>query len=339
MRPSVDPSEALRYPERMESLLEIRDLQVQFPSASGALRAVDGVSISVRKGEAVAVVGESGCGKSLTALSVLRLISSPGKIAGGSILLEGRDILQLPEKEMCAIRGSRIAMIFQEPMTALNPVLTVGFQIAEAVLAHERISKKEARVRSKALLSSVAMPDPDRVLNAYPHQLSGGQRQRAMIAMALACRPDLLLADEPTTALDVTLQAQFLDLLDQLRQDLGLAVLLITHDLGVVARFAQRVFVMYCGRVVEEARVADIFTLPRHPYTRGLLASVPRHGSRERLLAIPGSVPPLSGLPPGCAFAPRCAFVQDSCCEAVPPLESAGEGRKVRCIRWREVSP
>lgn len=320
----------------MEPLLEIRDLQVQFPSGAGPLRAVEGVSLRVGKGEAVAVVGESGCGKSLTALSILRLISPPGKIVSGSICLEGRELLTLPEREMCAIRGSRIAMIFQEPMTALNPVLTVGFQVAEAVLAHEKVPKKVARDRARDLLASVSMPDPDRVLGAYPHQLSGGQRQRAMIAMALACRPSLLLADEPTTALDVTLQAQFLELLDHLRETFGLAVLLITHDLGVVARFAQRVYVMYCGRVVEEASVATLFACPLHPYTRGLMASVPRHGSRERLRAIPGTVPQLSALPLGCAFAPRCGRVQPMCSERIPVLEAAGEGHEVRCIRWRE---
>jgi len=321
----------------MEPLLSIRDLEVHFPGPSGPLRAVDGVTLEVGRGEAVAVVGESGCGKSLTALSVLRLISPPGRIAGGAILLEGRDLLTLSEEEMCAVRGGRAAMVFQEPMTALNPVLTVGFQVAEAVRAHEKVTRAQARARARELLVSVALPDPDRILDAFPHQLSGGQRQRVMIAMALACKPALLLADEPTTALDVTLQAQLLELLDGLRRELGLSVLLITHDLGVVARFAERVYVMYCGRVVEEAPVAALFADPRHPYTRGLLASVPRHGARGRLASIPGSVPPLSALPPGCAFAPRCGHAMPQCTAAAPATVSVGEGHRVRCVLYPEA--
>jgi len=320
----------------MEPLLQIRDLEVHFPGPQGPLRAVDGVTLEVGRGEAVAVVGESGCGKSLTALSVLRLISPPGRIAGGAIVLEGRDLLTLTEPQMCAVRGARAAMVFQEPMTALNPVLTVGFQVAEAVRAHEAVSRGQARARARELLASVALPDPDRILEVFPHQISGGQRQRVMIAMALACRPALLLADEPTTALDVTLQAQLLDLLDGLRRDLGLSVLLITHDLGVVARFAERVYVMYCGRVVEEAPVKVLFADPSHPYTRGLLASVPRHGAKGRLASIPGAVPPLSALPPGCAFAPRCGHATARCTAAAPPAVSVGEGHRVRCVLYPE---
>lgn len=323
----------------MEPLLHVRDLQVHFPGPRGPLRAVDGVTLEVRRGEAVAVVGESGCGKSLTALPVLRLVSPPGRIAAGQVLFEGRDLLALSEREMCAVRGARVAMVFQEPMTALNPVLTVGFQVAEAVLAHEAISKRAARARARDLLASVSMPDPDRVLASYPHQLSGGQRQRAMIASALACRPTLLLADEPTTALDVTLQAQLLELLDALRREMGLAVLFITHDLGVVARFAERVYVMYCGRVVEEAPVGELFAAPKHPYTQGLLASVPRRGSKERLASIPGTVPSLGDLPPGCAFAPRCGRVKEGCAARVPDLVATGEAHRARCILCGEGTP
>ena len=323
----------------MEPLLEVRDLVTAFPAPAGPLRAVDGVSLEVRRGEAVALVGESGSGKSLTALSVLRLVAPPGRVVGGTVAFEGRDLLSLGEREMCAVRGARIAMVFQEPMTALNPVLTAGFQVAEAVLAHEGVSRKEARGRARDLLVSVNLPDPDRVLDAYPHELSGGQRQRVCIAMALACRPALLLADEPTTALDVTLQAQFLDLLDWLRREMGLAVLLITHDLGVVARFAERVYVMYCGRVVEQGPAAALLTDPKHPYTRGLLASVPRRGAKGRLQAIPGGVPRLAEVPPGCAFGPRCPRFTEACAAAVPPVLAVGEGREVRCILYRGGAP
>ncbi len=315
----------------MTALLEIHDLAVSLPAKGGDVRPVAGVSLEVNEGEAVALVGESGCGKSLTALAVLRLLANPMKISGGSVWFEGKELGLLSEKELCAIRGARIAMVFQEPMAALNPVLTVGFQVAEALRVHEKSSWKEARARAKELLAEVRLPDPGRIMDSYPHQLSGGMCQRALLAMALSCRPALLLADEPTTALDVTVQAQLLDLLDHLRESFGLAVLLITHDLAVVARFAKRVYVMYSGRIVEEAPATEIFKSPLHPYTRGLLQSIPRRGAREKLKAIPGAVPPPAMRPPGCAFGPRCALFRPQCKEAVPGLMEVSPSRRVRC--------
>jgi oligopeptide/dipeptide ABC transporter ATP-binding protein len=319
-------------------LLEIKDLRTWFFSDGRVLKAVDGVSLAIEEGETVALVGESGCGKSVTALSILGLVPSPpGRIVGGEILLESRDLLRLDHRALRDVRGNRIGMIFQEPMTSLNPVFTVGNQIVEAIEEHRPVGRKAARGRAAELLDLVGLPDPRRLLGEYPHRLSGGMRQRVMIAMALACEPKLLIADEPTTALDVTTQAQILDLLGTLQQRLGMAMLIITHDLGVVARTARRVAVMYAGRKVEEASVADLLARPRHPYTQGLLASLP-DPEREldskpgRLKEIPGMVPPLHDLPPGCAFAPRCPLACDACRSA--PIElRAVDARSVACIR------
>jgi peptide/nickel transport system ATP-binding protein len=319
-------------------LLEIKDLRTWFFSEGRVLKAVDGVSLTIEEGETVALVGESGCGKSVTALSILGLVPTPpGRIVGGEILLEGRDLLRLEHRALRNVRGNRIGMIFQEPMTSLNPVFTIGNQIVEAIDEHRPVGRKAARRRAAELIDLVGLPDPHRLLGEYPHRLSGGMRQRVMIAMALACEPKLLIADEPTTALDVTTQAQILDLLSKLQQRLGMAMLIITHDLGVVARTARRVAVMYAGRKVEEAAVADLLAHPRHPYTRGLLASLPdpEHeldGKPGRLREIPGMVPPLHDLPPGCAFAPRCPLACDACRSA--PIElRALDARSVACIR------
>ena len=328
------------------SLLQVRDLRTVFVTKQGVLPAVDGVSFDIAPGETVALVGESGCGKSVTAASILRLIPSPpGKIAGGQVLFEGRDLLALDDRQMRAIRGGRIAMIFQEPMTSLNPLLTIGEQVMEAILEHEPVSKAAALERAVELMSLVRIADPRRVLRDYPHRLSGGMRQRAMIAMALACSPALLIADEPTTALDVTTQAQILELLDELKARLGMAILLITHDLGVVAQTAQRVVIMYAGKVVEEARVEDLFHRPAHPYTRGLLGSLPRPdheidltGRPPPLPEIPGLVPSLASLPPGCRFAPRCRDALDMCHASEPAMESLAGNRRAACLRladWR----
>ncbi len=324
-----------------DPLLAISHLVTEFRTDAGVLRAVDDVSFDVAPGATVGVVGESGCGKSVTSLSVLRLIQAPGRIAGGKILFEGRDLLALPEAEMRRVRGARIAMIFQEPMSSLNPVYTVGDQIIESVVLHQGKSRKAAWARAVELLALVGIPAPEERVRAYPHQLSGGMRQRVMIAMALACEPKLLIADEPTTALDVTIQAQILELLGRLRTQLGMAVLLITHDLGLVAEFAEDVVVMYAGRVVERAPVQQLFADPRHPYTRGLLRSVPSYGDNaraRRLPTIPGVVPDLRELPPGCRFRARCADAFDPCAGREPPLylpggaEAPAEARRLsRC--------
>jgi len=315
-------------------LLEVRGLQTHFFTRAGVAKAVDGVNFAIDAGETLAIVGESGCGKSVTAFSILRLVANPpGRIVGGEILFEGRDLLKLDDAAMRAVRGDRIAMIFQEPMTSLNPVLTIGDQIVEAVRLHRPVSKTAARDRAAELLDLVGIPEARRRLDEYPHRLSGGMRQRAMIAMALACEPKLLIADEPTTALDVTIQAQILDLLDDLKRRTGMAVLLITHDLGVVAQHSQRVAVMYAGKVVEEAATADLFRAPRHPYTRGLLASIPRaDAAQERLTEIPGLVPGLTDMPPGCAFAPRCGLATDRCRQSAPALEVTRDGSAVACF-------
>jgi oligopeptide/dipeptide ABC transporter ATP-binding protein len=320
-------------------LLEIQSLQTHFVTDAGTVRAVDGVNLTVRKGETLGIVGESGCGKSVTALSVLRLIPNPpGKIVGGKILLEGRNLLDLPEDEMRKVRGGSISMIFQEPMTSLNPVFTVGDQIAEGIRLHQRLSKRESWNKAIEMLRLVRIPDPERRVKEYPHQMSGGMRQRVMIAMALSCNPHLLIADEPTTALDVTIQAQILELLNQLKAELGMAVMLITHDLGVVADTAARVAVMYAGRVVEEAPVLELFTNPLHPYTQGLLNSIPRiekSERRPRLQAIPGMVPDLLDLPRGCKFQARCSKVFEACRGEEPPLKPVGTANHpVRCCLY-----
>jgi peptide/nickel transport system ATP-binding protein len=320
-------------------LLEVNDLQTQFPTRSGLVRAVDGVSFHLDRGELLGLVGESGCGKSITALSVMRLISPPGKIVNGEILFDGKDLLKLSDAEMRQMRGDDIAMIFQDPMTSLNPVFTVGEQIAEALRLHRKLSGREARQATIEAMREVAIPDPARRFKDYPHQLSGGMRQRVMIAMALACNPKLLIADEPTTALDVTIQAQILELLDELRKQRELAVLLITHDLGVVAEVADRVAVMYTGRIVEQSPVDELFARPKHPYTEGLLRSVPKLTSehvvrKERLETIEGVVPRPTDLPPGCHFAPRCPHRMPRCTQEDIPLYELDGGVTVRCVLY-----
>ena len=326
-------------------LLEIDDLRTYFFTRDGVVRAVDGVSYDVRPGETLAVVGESGCGKSVTALSILRLIPSPpGRVVGGTIRFQGRNLLDVDESEMRSIRGNEISMIFQEPMTSLNPVLTIGRQIGETLRLHQGLDAKRALERSVEMLRLVHIPEAERRVEQYPHQLSGGMRQRVMIAMALACNPKLLIADEPTTALDVTIQAQILDLMRELKSKIGAAIVLITHDLGVVAEMAQRVIVMYAGRKVEQSSVGELFERPLHPYTRGLLNSVPKLGStldeksRRRLMEIPGLVPSLREEIVGCAFAPRCPFAVDRCRRDVPKLEAVGTSRLVACFEWQRAA-
>jgi len=327
-----------------QTVLEVKNLQTVFFTNSGLFRAVDDVSFSVRRGETLAIVGESGCGKSVSALSIMRLVPDPpGRIVGGSVKLEGTDLLGLDEAQMRQVRGNRISMIFQEPMTSLNPVMRIGDQITEAVRLHRDMTRQQAWEQAVEMLRLVRIPEPARRALEYPHQLSGGMRQRAMIAMALACRPALLIADEPTTALDVTIQAQILALVLELQQELGMALILITHDLGVVAQTAQRVIVMYAGRKVEEADVEVLFADPRHPYTRGLMASIPAVPSFQgnadaRLTEIPGAVPSLISLPEGCAFAPRCSLAIARCREAYPPLQDWGGGHWAACWRAAEMA-
>jgi peptide/nickel transport system ATP-binding protein len=326
-----------------ETVLDVNGLQTVFFTNSGLFRAVDDVSFRVRRGETLAIVGESGCGKSVTALSIMRLVPDPpGRIVGGSIMLEGTDLLGLDEMKMREIRGNRISMIFQEPMTSLNPVMRIGDQITEAVRLHRPMNRKEAWDQAVQMLRLVRIPGPERRALEYPHQLSGGMRQRAMIAMALACRPALLIADEPTTALDVTIQAQILALVLDLQKQIGMGLILITHDLGVVAQTAQRVIVMYAGKKVEEADVQTLFANPRHPYTRGLMASIPTvplpgANADVRLVEIPGMVPSLTKLPKGCAFAPRCEFALARCHEEYPPLENWGTDHLAACWRAAEM--
>jgi oligopeptide transport system ATP-binding protein len=315
-------------------LLEVKDLSVEFRTERGAVRAVDGVGFELGERETLAIVGESGSGKSVTALSVLRLVPSPPGRVSGAVLFEGRDLTRLDDAAIRAIRGDRIAMIFQEPMSSLNPALTVGRQVGEPLHLHRRHSWRAALAKAGELLSAVAVPDAARRLAFHPHQFSGGMRQRAMIAMALACRPKLLIADEPTTALDVTVQAQILALLKQLTQEAGSALILITHDLGVVARYADRVAVMYAGRIVESAPARELYARPRHPYTRGLMESIPRldDAAGKRLVPIPGQPPDLAGLPPGCAFAPRCKFAMARCRSERPALAPVGERHLKACF-------
>jgi len=322
-----------------EPLLQIRDLQTYFHTDDGVVRAVDGVSLSLEAGKTLAVVGESGSGKSVTSLSILRLIAEPpGRIAGGSIRFRGRELLTLAPRELRDVRGKEISMIFQEPMTSLNPVYTCGEQILEAIVLHEKVSRAEARRRAIEMLRLVGIPSPEQRVDEYPHQMSGGMRQRVMIAMALACRPAILIADEPTTALDVTIQAQILELLKRLQAELGMAVLLITHDLGVVAETADTVAVMYAGQVVESCEVRAAFVKPLHPYTAGLLHSLPRLGeTRETLRVIPGSVPNPVAFPQGCRFHPRCPVAIEKCLE-MPALEEIEPGHLARCWRAREIA-
>jgi peptide/nickel transport system ATP-binding protein len=319
------------------ALLDIQGLKTHFKTDDGWLHAVDGVDISIDAGQTVCVVGESGCGKSVTAKTVLKLIDMPpGKIVAGRVMWQGRDLVPLPPADMQRIRAKEIAIIFQEPMTSLNPVYTVGEQIAESVRLHEGLSRKDALDRAVEMLRLVRIPTPERRVNDYPHQFSGGMRQRVMIAIALACSPKLLIADEPTTALDVTIQAQILDLMQELKDRLGMSVMLITHAMGVVAEVAQKVVVMYAGQVVEEASAEDLFARPRHPYTQGLIRSIPRIDMaathKVRLEAIPGTVPKLINPVPGCRFAGRCKFVTPACTTATPPLLEVAPGHKVACI-------
>jgi len=323
-------------------LLEVDDLQTSFIVGEGqVVRAVDGVSFIVKAGETLAIVGESGSGKSVTSLSIMRLLPKKiGSISRGSVRLRGKDLVELSDREMRNVRGNDIGMIFQEPMTSLNPVHTIGAQIAEVVIEHDKVGKKAAHKRAIEMLELVGIPEPARRADQYPHQMSGGMRQRAMIAMALACEPSVLIADEPTTALDVTIQAQILDLMRNLQAKMGMAIVFITHDLGVVAEMADRVVVMYAGQVVETGTVQEIFTKPLMPYTSGLMQSIPRMGESEvkvKLQTIPGYVPLLTKLPGGCRFRTRCAFAQDRCAEAEPPLEVLDNGRSVRCVRWQEL--
>ena len=319
------------------ALLEIQGLKTHFRTDDGWLHAVDGVDISVDSGETVCVVGESGCGKSVTAMTVLKLIPMPpGRIAAGRVLWQGEDLVPLPPQAMQRIRAKEIAIVFQEPMTSLNPVYSVGEQIAEAVRLHGGFSKRSALDRAVEMLKLVHIPQAERRVHDYPHQFSGGMRQRVMIAMALSCNPRLLIADEPTTALDVTIQAQILDLLQELKERMGMAIMLITHAMGVVAEMAQRVVVMYAGKVVEEAPVKELFANPRHPYTQGLIRSIPRvdrtRHDRGRLETIPGTVPKLISPPEGCRFAPRCRYAVDACRSATPPLAEVAPGHRVACI-------
>jgi peptide/nickel transport system ATP-binding protein len=318
-------------------LLEIRGLKTHFATDDGWLHAVDGVDLTVDQGETVAVVGESGCGKTVTALTVLKLIAMPpGRIVAGEVLWQGRDLVPLGPDEMRKVRAKEIAIVFQEPMTSLNPVYSVGDQIAEVLRLHEGLSRKAALERAVEMLRLVHIPTPEQRVRDYPHQFSGGMRQRVMIAMALACRPKLLIADEPTTALDVTIQAQILELLAELKQKFGMALLLITHAMGVVAETAQRVVVMYAGKVIEEAPVGELFEHPRHPYTQGLIRSIPRIDTaalhKTRLEAIAGVVPKLIAPPEGCRFAPRCKFAMGICTSATPPLREVAPGHKVACV-------
>ncbi|MBS0520807.1 MAG: ABC transporter ATP-binding protein [Proteobacteria bacterium] len=321
----------------VEALLDIRDLKTWFATEDGLVRAVDGVDLRINRSETVGVVGESGCGKTVTARSVLKLIDMPpGRFAGGQILWQGRDLIPLQAAEMDKIRSKEIAIVFQEPMTSLNPVYTVGDQIAEVLREHEKLTRRQAIERAVEMLALVNIPNPKMRVHDYPHQFSGGMRQRVMIAMALSCRPKLLIADEPTTALDVTIQAQILELMQEMKEKFGMAIMLITHAMGVVAETCQRVVVMYAGKVVEEAPVEALFGDPRHPYTQGLIRSIPRVDRaavhKERLEAIPGTVPSLLTPPPGCRFAQRCRFAKDVCTQAIPPLKEVSAGHFVRCV-------
>ncbi len=320
-----------------EKILEIKNLTTQFNTQEGTVIAVDDISFSIYKGKTLGIVGESGCGKSVTSLSIMRLIPQPpGEIAKGEILYRGQDLLKLSMSEMRKIRGNEISMIFQEPMTSLNPVFTVGNQIMEAILLHQKVTRREAKNKAIEMLKLVGIPSPEERINDYPHQLSGGMRQRIMIAMALSCNPNVLIADEPTTALDVTIQAQILELMKGLRETLGMAMILITHDLGIIAETAEEVIIMYAGKIVEQGPVREIFAHPKHPYTRGLLNSIPNvtgaeKNRKKRLEAIPGIVPSLLDLPHGCRFQTRCPYVKDRCGHAEPKLRSIATAHEIAC--------
>jgi len=319
----------------MKILLEVKDLKTHFFVDSGIVKAVDGVSYYVKEGETIGLAGESGCGKSVSALSIMRLITPPGRIVGGEVIFDGVDLLKLGEEEMRRVRGGKIAMIFQEPMTSLNPVLTIGRQISEALELHLKMDRLSAHRRSAELLALLGIPDAERRLHDYPHQFSGGMRQRVMMAMALSCHPKFLIADEPTTAVDVTIQAQLLEIMKEMTQRLGTALMIITHNLGVIARYAQRVYVMYAGRIVETASAQRLYRQPRHPYTIGLLSSVPRLDAprKARLVPIEGQPPDLAHLPDGCSFKPRCQYSDKRCAQQTPPLIMVAEEHYAAC--WR----
>ncbi|MBM3933524.1 MAG: ABC transporter ATP-binding protein [SAR202 cluster bacterium] len=324
----------------MGRLLEVKGLSTHFRTQDGVVKAVDGISYTIEEGEIVGIVGESGCGKSVSALSLMRLVANPpGRIVDGSVLFEGRDLLALSESEMRKVRGNKMAMVFQEPMSSLNPVLSIGRQLTETLELHLSMSPGAARDRARDLLAMVGIPDPDRMLRDYPHHLSGGMRQRVMIAMAISCNPKLIIADEPTTALDVTIQAQILELMRSICRNLGTALIIITHNLGVVARYASRVLVMYAGKIIEEGNAREIYERPRHPYTLGLLRSVPRLDSPEgsRLEPIDGVPPDLAHLPDGCRFAPRCKYAIDKCRAEIPPLLHVDGSHSSACWRWAEL--
>ena len=313
-------------------LLEVKELKISFASQNAVITAVNGISFHVYKGETLGIVGESGCGKSITSLSIMRLLPKDTALIEGSIQFCGQEVLMLPECEMHNIRGNQISMIFQEPMTSLNPVHTIGKQIDEVILLHLKLSGKEARILTLDMLKKVGIPRPEAIVKDYPYQLSGGMRQRVMIAMSLVCSPELLIADEPTTALDVTIQAQILDLMRLMREEMGASIIMVTHDLGVVAEMCERVLVMYAGQIVEEANVVSLFADPKHPYTVGLMKSIPQLNTKvSRLVPIPGQVPPFSNMPPGCRFAPRCLQVMDKCRNDNPQLLTVQEGHNCRC--------
>jgi peptide/nickel transport system ATP-binding protein/oligopeptide transport system ATP-binding protein len=329
--------DAVRPSTGADTLLEVKNLTISFDTPDGRARAVDDTSFSIRPGETVGLVGESGCGKTVTALALMRLVQTPpGRIEGGEIIFKGRDLLQLPERDMRRIRGNEISMVFQEPMTSLNPVFTCGYQVEEAVVLHQKVNKREASERTLEMLALVKIPDPKRVARSYPHQLSGGMRQRVMIAMALSCNPSLLIADEPTTALDVTIQAQIIDLLLSLQEQFGMAILMITHDLGVIAETCRRVVVMYAGKVMEVASVHDLFKDARHPYTMGLRESIPSLAIKgERLRVIPGKVPDPLDLPRGCRFSDRCKYAEYRCDNEDVALREVAPEHWIRC--WKDV--
>lgn len=324
----------------MTKLLEVKNLKTYFYTDDGVVKAIDGVNFSVEAGKTIGIVGESGCGKSITAMSILRLIPDPpGKIVDGEAIFEGEDLTKVTEKRIREIRGNNISMIFQEPMTSLNPVFTVGYQIGEVLMLHQKLTEEEAKERAVEMIKLVGIPNAERIVNEYPHQLSGGMRQRVMIAMALACQPKLLIADEPTTALDVTIQAQILEIMNELKRKLNTSIMLITHDLGVIAEMADHVIVMYSGKVVEDAPIVELFKNPRHPYTIGLMASIPslvKEG--QRLDTIPGAVPNPLYLPKGCYFHPRCKYAIDECKKVQPELREIAPGHKAACIRAEEVT-